>query len=216
MWSQNGASSAGLLPGRETIGPLALMVICPIMGLLMTDANMSYGGSFTELFSRLLADPLGSIASSFKTPSWETVRILAAFAAFELALMRLVPGKRFVGPISPTGHRPVYNANGFQCFLITVFTFLLGSLYFGWFSPTIVYDHYAEMITALTVSSLAAVRPTSATWAPSEANSCAVQRPMPLPPPVTTTVWPSNKPGLKTERYDMFPPDLNSRSPACI
>jgi hypothetical protein len=30
-------------------------------------------------------------------------------------------------------------------------------------------------------------------------------------------VWPSNSPGLKTERYDMFPPDLmNGRSSASI
>src|SRR4029453_2882582 len=45
--------------------------------------------------------------------------------------------------------------------------------------------------------------------------SCAVQRPMPLPPPVTMMVWPSNSPGLKTERYDMFP-HLNGRSSACF
>ena len=30
--------------------------------------------------------------------------------------------------------------------------------------------------------------------------------PMPLPPPVTITVWPAKSPGLKTERYDMLPP----------
>ena len=31
--------------------------------------------------------------------------------------------------------------------------------------------------------------------APSAASSCAVQRPMPEPPPVTTTTWPANRPG---------------------
>jgi hypothetical protein len=30
-----------------------------------------------------------------------------------------------------------------------------------------------------------------------------VQRPMPEPPPVTTTVWPANRPGRKAERYGM-------------
>ena len=54
-------------------------------------------------------------------------------------------------------------------------------------------------ISAFTVSSLSAVRPISATWAPSEASSCAVQRPMPLPPPVTMMVWPANRPGRNTD-----------------
>jgi hypothetical protein len=35
--------------------------------------------------------------------------------------------------------------------------------------------------------SFARLRPMRTTWAPSAASSCAVQRPMPLPPPVTTT-----------------------------
>ena len=70
-------------------------------------------------------------------------------------------------------------------------------------------------ISAFTVASLSGLRPVIATCAPSAAISCAVQRPMPLPPPVTMMVWPSNSPGLKTERYDMFP-HLNGRSSACI
>ena len=31
---------------------------------------------------------------------------------------------------------------------------------------------------------------------PARTSSCAVQRPMPLPPPVTMTVWPAKRPGL--------------------
>ena len=41
------------------------------------------------------------------------------------------------------------------------------------------------------------LRPTSATFAPSAANSCAVQRPMPLPAPVTMPAWPANRPVAK-------------------
>jgi hypothetical protein len=46
------------------------------------------------------------------------------------------------------------------------------------------------------------LRPTIATAAPSDASSCAVQRPIPEPPPVTTTTLPANRPGTKTERYE--------------
>jgi hypothetical protein len=43
------------------------------------------------------------------------------------------------------------------------------------------------------------LRPTRITLAPSAASSWAVQRPMPLPPPVTMTVWPLNRSALKIE-----------------
>ena len=57
-------------------------------------------------------------------------------------------------------------------------------------------------ISPLTLSSLSASRPTSATCAPKVANSCAVQRPMPLPPPVTMTTWFANRPERNTEFID--------------
>ena len=46
---------------------------------------------------------------------------------------------------------------------------------------------------------LSGLRPTSATRAPSAASSCAVQRPMPLPAPVTMPAWPANRPSRKTD-----------------
>jgi hypothetical protein len=54
--------------------------------------------------------------------------------------------------------------------------------------------------SARTPSSLASVRPTSTGVAPSAASSCAVQRPMPEPPPVTTITWPASRSGRKAER----------------
>jgi len=54
--------------------------------------------------------------------------------------------------------------------------------------------------SAFTAASLSALRPTMATVAPSEASSCAVQRPMPLPPPVTMIICPANKSARNTER----------------
>ncbi len=58
----------------------------------------------------------------------------------------------------------------------------------------------AAAISAHTVSSFSGLRPMSATFAPRAASSWAVQRPMPLPPPVTTTDWPANRPARNTER----------------
>lgn len=41
-------------------------------------------------------------------PSAVAWKIIACFAAFEALLQLALPGQRVEGPISPTGHRPVY------------------------------------------------------------------------------------------------------------
>ena len=58
----------------------------------------------------------------------------------------------------------------------------------------------APAISACTCCSFSTLRPTSTTCAPSDASSCAVQRPIPEPPPVTTITCPANRPGANTER----------------
>ena len=55
-------------------------------------------------------------------------------------------------------------------------------------------------ISASTRASFSALRPTRATAASRLASSCAVQRPMPLPPPVTITTCPENGSGRKIDR----------------
>jgi len=58
----------------------------------------------------------------------------------------------------------------------------------------------SSMISAATVCNFSTLRPLITTCAPSEASSCATQRPMPEPPPVTQMRWPANKPGWNTLR----------------
>lgn len=159
MWSNTGGSSIGLLPGRTWLGPLVLMIVCPIFGLLMTEVNMmnddKHNGSLLFVFSEVVRDPVATIARAYHAPSWATIKLLLSFAAFQLGLMRLVPGKAFIGPVSPQGVQPEYKANGFQCFLISIFSFLLFSdLGLGWYKTTVIYDNYAEIMSALTVASL--------------------------------------------------------------
>ena len=59
----------------------------------------------------------------------------------------------------------------------------------------------SSAISAATVASLSGLRPTSATVAPRLLSSWAVQRPMPLPPPVTMITWPANRPSRKIDWY---------------
>jgi len=57
----------------------------------------------------------------------------------------------------------------------------------------------SSVISAATFCSFSGLRPTSSTLAPRAASSWAVQRPMPLPPPVTMMVWPWNSSALKID-----------------
>src|SRR5690606_24815189 len=81
-------------------------------------------------------------------------QIIAIYMATQLILMRVVPGKPFMGPITPQGNIPVYKANGVGCYLITLLLFYLGAYQFHWFSPTIVYDNFGGLLGALNIFSL--------------------------------------------------------------
>lgn len=153
MWAHKGKSQ-GLLAGRETVGPLVLMAITPVASILFVYANNQLGGSLAELGSQLWKNPAATLEAAFVMPTWPAIRILLAFAAFELLLMRVVPGKSFRGPTTANGNVPEYKANGFQAFIISIAAFLIGSYGLNLFSPTIVYDYYPEMIVALNAFSL--------------------------------------------------------------
>ena len=81
-------------------------------------------------------------------------KILAGYAALQLFLMRVVPGKPFLGPVTPNGHIPLYKTNGVPCFLITIALFLTGSYGLHWFAPTILYDQLGALLGALNCFSL--------------------------------------------------------------
>ena len=68
--------------------------------------------------------------------------------------MKVVPGKPFLGPITPKGNIPVYKANGVPCFFITLTAFVLGGFVFKWFSPTLLYDNLGPILGALNSFSL--------------------------------------------------------------
>lgn len=72
---------------------------------------------------------------------------------FELALMRLVPGKIFKANPTPSGHVPVYIANGFQCYLITIIA-VFALAYSGAFNPAEVYDYMGEILSSMNVFAL--------------------------------------------------------------
>lgn len=143
---------------HTTLVPLLLLTLCPPATLVFWYTSTALGGSFSALWDLFLQKGIISTVLSiwkpvfFGTPmAW---KILATFAAFELLLMRIIPGKPFLGPVTPKGNVPIYKANGIPCFLITIGAYLGGAYLFHWFSPTLIYDNLGGMLGALNLFSL--------------------------------------------------------------
>jgi hypothetical protein len=48
MWASNGGKSVGLLPGRETLGPLFLMTTTPVFIFVLWHTLMNLDGSMAR------------------------------------------------------------------------------------------------------------------------------------------------------------------------
>jgi 7-dehydrocholesterol reductase len=49
------------------------------------------------------------VPSPFEPKAW---KIIGTYAFVQAMIMRFVPGKKFIGPLTPKGNTPEYNANG--------------------------------------------------------------------------------------------------------
>lgn len=138
--------------------PLLLILLCPPTVFVFWYASVHLNGSLQEMGAMLwIRGPAWAFETLwlpyfFGSPkAWA---ILGIFAAFELVLMRIVPGKTVEGPVTPKGNIPLYCANGLTCYLFTLIAFCISSFYLELFSPTIIYDHFPELLGALNLFSL--------------------------------------------------------------
>ncbi len=136
-----------------TIVPLLLMAICPPITILIWYTNIALGGSLLSLWSLIINNGFFSTLYEIWSPiffgSTTAWSMLAIFTAFQLALMKFLPGQIFYGPVTPRGNIPVYRENGMAAFVITIVTFCLITFQFHLVSPTIIYDHFGELLSAL-------------------------------------------------------------------
>ena len=79
--------------------------------------------------------------------------MITVFAAAELLFMKILPGKTVYGPKTPNGYIPVYKANGFFAFLLSIALFSFLGFYIKLFNPAAVYDHFGEILGALNLFS---------------------------------------------------------------
>ena len=143
---------------RQTVIPATLISVCPPTAILIWYTHTQLGGSLQALLSLFAHDGIvttmaricGPIFFGTKT-AWS---IIGIFAAVQAALMRLLPGKDFYGPITANGNVPVYKANGVLAFLTTLALFLGASYGLHLFQASIVYDNFGGIVGALNVFSV--------------------------------------------------------------
>lgn len=138
--------------------PLVLLTLCPPAVFVFWYVATHLNGDFTAFWSLVWQKGLFTTIWGIWKPvffgsplAW---KIIAIYAAFQLFLMRIIPGKPFLGPITPKGNIPLYKANGVPCFLITIAAFFTAAYVFRWFSPAAIYDELGYILGALNCSSL--------------------------------------------------------------
>ncbi len=143
---------------RNTIFPLFLMVSCPPAALIFFYINTELNGSVLHFLH--LGQQNGFVHTLWQIwqphffgthTAWEMIGI---FMIIQLLMMRIIPGKKVTGPETPKGNIPVYKDNGFSCFIITLTLFYLCAYPLHLFSPTIIYDHFMDILGALNIFSL--------------------------------------------------------------
>jgi len=143
---------------RNTLGPLLLMVICPVFVFLFWYTITQLQGSLLALWELMgqqgFFQTIYFIAKPYffgSTTAWSMILI---FVIFELGLMRLLPGKQFNGPITPKGNVPVYKENGPLAFLTTMLVFCSASFGLHLFPAAMLYDQLGALLGALNLLSL--------------------------------------------------------------
>ena len=141
---------------RNVFGPIFLVVMPPLVAHFMTYAQFHHDGSFAAAARAVFADPQGTFPNVVVSPTWAAAKYLGAWLAFQAALLVLMPGKVFKGPVTPGGNVPVYTDNGFACFLTMLMTYLVGAhgLELPAFNPKELVEAYPAIITLLNLLAL--------------------------------------------------------------
>ncbi|XP_003385786.1 PREDICTED: 7-dehydrocholesterol reductase-like [Amphimedon queenslandica] len=128
-----------------------LLLLCPIFGVLFVYIIVELDGGLQQLLNQ--SGALHKIIADHILGSKTSWAIIGSFAAFQLVLMRVLPGKIVDGPLTPKGNTPKYKANGMLAFIVTLLVFC--SLAFtGLINPAIVYDNFIDIIGGLTLFSI--------------------------------------------------------------
>lgn len=161
---------------RQTVVPALLITVCPPTAILIWYVHTALGGSVSELLAMAQREGFVGTLSAIWGPVFFGTKtawsIIGIFAVLSAILMRILPGKEFLGPITANGNVPVYKANGVAAFIVTLGLFCGASFGLHLFNASIVYDNFGGIVGALNVFSIVfcAMLYTKGRWAPSSSD----------------------------------------------
>ena len=141
----------------RNIGVLLIILLTAPTTIILWFTSQNLDGSFLNLFEYFSENGLFSGIYKIWAPvffgSKQAWLSIAVFIAFEIILLKLLPGKKVNGPVTPKGYTPEYKNNGFLAFLVTLFFFWLLGFQIRLFDPSSLYDHFGEILGALNIFS---------------------------------------------------------------
>lgn len=121
--------------------PLLLLLLSPPFALIAWVITAHYDGSVLAV----LGASLHELMDRLPRPSLLAAAWLLGWLGFQYVLLRLLPGERHLGPVTPRGNRPAYRLNGVTAFAVTHVLWFAG-IGLGWFSGAVVYAHFGELL----------------------------------------------------------------------
>lgn len=143
---------------NRTVVPLFLVLVTPPFAMLFWHVNVELKGSFAALWNEILQQGLLTVLSQvwlsriLGTPTaW---LLIGTFALWQLALMKLLPGRQYQSTVTPMGNIPLYKDNGLLSYLLTFAVYFGLSLGLGLFQPGIIFHHFGDILGALNLTAL--------------------------------------------------------------
>jgi 7-dehydrocholesterol reductase len=156
MKSGDWSGGDGLLPGREALGPLVLMIITPQIIMIFCHVISKMDGNFVDFANLVIREGFVTTILNIWPSPWDPKawKMIGSFLSFQLILQKYLPGKQFYATVTPKGNRPVYTANGMQAYLVTLLT-LLSLSHFDIIRPAEVYDKFGNILASMNIFALA-------------------------------------------------------------
>lgn len=141
---------SGGLFGNRVLGSLLLMLTTPFFLLTFWHVCFYEKGSFTKFYQFLKDNQAKDVFNDLMPTPFDphVWKLILSYMAFELFLMKALPGDDFAATPTPSGHVPKYKANGFQSYIVTILT-LFGLTYTGYFNPSEVYDNMGKFLSSM-------------------------------------------------------------------
>lgn len=144
-----------MIPGRNFLGPLLLILLAPSFALSLHYIVTHMDGSLILFWIRCKEKGVLSMLSHLwlNFRSLYVWKMILAYLGFELMLCKLVPGASKAGPITPGGNTPIYKMNGVQCYFITLLAFGAGAYCNVW-KGGVIFDHLGPILSSCNVLAL--------------------------------------------------------------